>query len=395
MSNSNPTTNFSIDTMTDFSNIDSMDAGTYAERMQWAYSKVLDAAGRNMADPLIGNMKYFNVWGHKPSLDPVRAGKTYVFMTRPDLNFGYLPNYLTVPYFKMLAQTEIGRILMQYLMFPGLTGDVPEIPNFGNADGIRSNLIDDAVSTSPFIPLVTNLCTQTNGGKDLVLDVHETDADFNGNKNQYAAGMDDIFTIGEVTAEYEDALYSPALFLNYIWALYAHCVSRGICVSKRTYSVNKIIDYFASIYVFVTDMDGQTIIRWAKYSGCFPRSVPMGLIQHSTDLNIEMLRHFSINYAYNAYEPMTPEVITDFNALCTPYINTLLTGASGSGTNAMLSLLQPGIDGVPVKAVESPFAAVDDSRLDRMRTWYGGHPYIYGNKLVFLRPNDVSQIPTG
>lgn len=397
----------SFDSMIDFANVSQLDAKQFADRLQWAYSRVLDAAGINMADPVIGNMRYFNVWGHRPNLEPTRVGKTYIFMTRPDLNFADSRNLFQVPYFRLSSITEMGRILMTYLMHPPLTtSGGAKIPKLSD-NNLNYGLINDATTTSPFIPIVTNLCTESSGSKDLVLDLYETDADYSGNKLQYGGGMDESESIGEMTLNYEDIIYSPAMFLNYLWVLYIHFVSHGVIVPMKKYIVNKVIDYSSSIYTFVCDSDGQSIIRWSKHTGVFPRSVPMGLIQHTHDINPEMLRKFTITYGYNRYEAMKPHILSDFNRLCRPYMNPLLTSvdSGGSGVAAKLKMLRDGVSGVPLKAVENPMnpQARGNSAIaggsannsfssypqDKMRSWYGGHPYILGSKLVFLRPDDV------
>lgn len=377
MSKPDPNSMLNLDALSD------MSGNEYGKALQWAYSKVLDANGMNMLDPIAANLKWFNIHQKRSMIDPPYVGRTYLFMTRPDCNFEYKPNIARVPLFQYFSSTRIGRTLMEYLMHPEF-GGIYSKPSVAKSDNYPREDTDTQdggdgllVSNSPFIPLVTNLCTETSGAKDLILETHETEQDYAGNRLVYGAGMDEIESIGEISLNYDDSYFSPALFLNLIWSVYIHNLSKGTIMTRRMHRANRIIDYTCSIYIFMTDLDGQTITRWCKYTGVFPRTVPFGAVQHTSDPNIEALRKFSISYSYNRYEPMAPAVLVDFNKLTAPLIPKSLGG---------LGYVKSGLDSVPYKIVDNPFGASDEN--DKMRNWWGGVPFILGNKLLFVRPNE-------
>jgi len=60
-------------------------------------------------------------------------------------------------------------------------------------------------------------------------------------------------------------------------------------------------------------LDGESILRYAKFTGCFPKSVPYGNILHNRNPDIESLADVQITYQYNFFEPMNPEIFIDFN----------------------------------------------------------------------------------
>jgi hypothetical protein len=188
---------------------------------------------------------------------------------------------------------------------------------------IGNETIIEGVNSLPivrtnFIPLLSNACVSTSGGRDIILDHIDTKGNYSGDRLRYAGGIDDTLTVGEIMCEFEDMYHSPLLIIFYIWIMYMHYVSKAICDPEWAYIVHRIIDYTCSIYIFMLGTDNQTIIRWVRYSGCFPINIPFTVIQHSKELNTEALRTLSINMAYNFMCPMDPVVLSEFNMISGP-----------------------------------------------------------------------------
>jgi hypothetical protein len=171
------------------------------------------------------------------------------------------------------------------------------------------------MQTTNFIPLLSNIVTETGSSKDITIGTYETEGDFSGNRLVYGNGADDSLSIGELPLTLSDLYYSPGMHLFVLWVLYINYVCKDICAPRYEYIVNKIIDYTCSIYIFMTDLDQQTIIRYVKYGGAFPKSVPFGAIQHSREPNGQALRELSIPFSYNFMDPMNPVVLAEFNKL--------------------------------------------------------------------------------
>jgi hypothetical protein len=171
-------------------------------------------------------------------------------------------------------------------------------------------------------------------------------------------------------------------------------VSKAICDPERAYIIHRIIDYTCSIYIFMLGTDNQTIIRWVRYSGCFPVNIPFTVIQHSKELNTEALRTLSINMAYNFMCPMDPVVLSEFNMISGPslyerldkyyglsdeVINSFIGEHSLSLVNAatILSEYGPKYEGrigsntLPLRRVE-PIEGVSITGEDKYSTGYEG-----------------------
>lgn len=170
--------------------------------------------------------------------------------------------------------------------------------------------------TSPFIPLLNNTCTNVTGAKDFNLEVHTYEEDeFSGQQN-VATGMDEVWSNGSLSTNFEDIAYGPVGLMMMVWVLYIHYVSRGYITSTRQHVTERILDYTCSCYVFVIGEDGRRIERWGKYTGCYPTTYPLSQqLEHNTNIDHDVLQKITISWKYNRYEPMDPQVFTDFNFL--------------------------------------------------------------------------------
>lgn len=185
-----------------------------------------------------------------------------------------------------------------------------------NTSDFSSNYYPGFNFTSPFIPLLGNTCTQCSGAKDFNLESFTSEEDEYGMSQKVATGMDELWGPGSLTTNFEDIAYGPVSLMMMCWVLYIHYVSRGRINTSREHIIERILDYTCSIYVFVVGEDGRRIERWGKYTGCYPTSFPMSSqLEHNASPDQDMLHKISISWQYNRYEPMEPEVLTDFNFL--------------------------------------------------------------------------------
>jgi hypothetical protein len=303
------------------------------DTIQNYYAQALDNAGLNVADPIAANIGFFNNSG-KVFADPMRLGRTMIFFTRPNLNFASRRNIEKSRVFSYYKSNPLGCTIMRTLMYPetanymyyGIYGDdknkIRLVAPYGDKF-IGGNTIIEGTHCLPLVesnfnPLLSNACVATSSGRDITLETFETDGNFSGDKLKYANGIDESQTIGELNCEFEDIYPSPLLIIFYLWIMYMHYVGKSICDPYRNYIVHRIIDYTCSIYIFMLGTDNQTIIRWVRYSGCFPINIPFGVIQHNKEPNSEELRRMTIPFAYNFMCAMEPLSLTEFNMVSGP-----------------------------------------------------------------------------
>lgn len=281
--------------------------------------------------------------------------------------------------------------------------------------------------TSPFIPLLMNTCTSVTGAKDLNIQSYEYEEDEFSTKQNVATGMDDLWSPGTLNTTFEDISYGPVSLLFMLWEFYIHYVSRGYITSTRDHVTERILDYTCSIYVFVIGPDGRTIERFGKYTGCYPTSFPLSQqLEHNAELDPLMLHKINISWNYNRYEPMNPEILTDFNFVSeTEWLfklknwKDLYNRKSQLNKEAFLDYLngkyrtmsefdkekihragrrheiwdpvnEPGMSGMVPRALinGTPISTVNDlSRSDLVSDIWGGFPTIVnGNQLIWVLP---------
>lgn len=271
-------------------------------------------------------------------------------------------------------------------------------------------------NTTPFIPLLSNITTNMDGARDFNLELYTYEEDDHGTSLSVATGMDGLWKEGDFTTQIEDIMYSPGALLFMTWILYIHYVSRGYIVPTREHITERILDYTCSAYVFVIGEDGRRIERFGKFTGCFPTSFPLSQqLLHTNQIDVDMLHKFSINWHFNRYTPMDPQIFTDFNFLSQtewlvklkePFWENLYDRGSESkmgadestfdkslSTNEQIitkALNRPGklweLVKRPGMSGKLPESLYPDSR--RPNNFWGGYPYIYkGREFIWVQPH--------
>lgn len=401
----------------------------YYEELYTLYANVLDARGYNINNTFEASMKYFNKT-QMHIADPVTNGKTYIFITRPDLNFWHrssgVRNVEFVNLFNYMSKMEIGAATMPWLMFPNgmkLEFDHKETSRaqrmFVGKTPIWVGDSDELYRTksnafTPFIPILSNTCTSASGAKDLNLETKSIYQNYQGDNLQFPNGFDESFGPGEITLEFDDIFGSPVLHLINLWVNYMHYYSKGIVVPWGVYSRYRIYEATSSIYIFMTDRDNSTILRWARWMGSFPKGIPLSNIQHNLSISSDALRNVSVPFAYNRYEPMNPASLVDFNFLMNrflfPTTNEIYTNEEANATQLWMKkvgisperLIKPIIE--PVELIKThknwhgPLAVKSDkptleteykNKAYYDNQFWGTIPYIIDHKLVWLDPNQI------
>jgi len=216
------------------------------------------------------------------SHDVYVKGIPYMFITTPKLN---------------LSQDNIDRD--NFLIY--MKNIEPDLMNCLSTSGS---------TISPFIKLFSNAFRGIDG-KDLAsrtVDIGET---FYGYKQTLPISIIDSQVGDTLTVHYEEYKHLPIVKLHKLWTEYTEKVRRGTFQPSREAIQQRFIDYVASIYYFVLDFDGETILFWSKYTGAVPISVPYGdLVTDGKDHDIPEL---SIEYIYSFKEDLEPGILSDFN----------------------------------------------------------------------------------
>ena len=89
----------------------------FLSKLAQLYGNTLSAKGLNVVDPVYANMFHYNKSQFRGNVDHPRVNRTYVFFTRPELNFSF-ENINAIPFFKWLYNKRIGKMVMAALTDP-------------------------------------------------------------------------------------------------------------------------------------------------------------------------------------------------------------------------------------------------------------------------------------
>jgi hypothetical protein len=173
----------------------------------------------------------------------------------------------------------------------------------------------EAMTTSgtkvePFIKIFSNSFRGLDG-KDLAsrtIDINET---FYGYKQTLPISIVDSQVGDNLTIKFEEYKHLPIVKMHKLWVEYTEKVRRGFFRPSKDAVQKRYIDYVSSIYYFVLDLDGETILYWSKYTGAVPISVPYSALV--TDGKDHDIAEVGIEYVYSFKEDMDPAIFMDFN----------------------------------------------------------------------------------
>ena len=275
-------------------------------------------------------------------IDYAETGYFYVFMTKPDLNFN-------AANMKALDLARYPKINLIKQMLSRSEGGV------GGA----------------LIPLVTNLATSAP-----VLDINAEAItgyeSFTGYGMKYG-GKNHARVMGDFNINFLDLAGTPILSMHEVWQKYYEYALDGFVTRSETNQSANILDYAASLYVMVTEPDGETLTYWAKYTGVFPTGIPWSAIGADSPGNHSLVTP-SIPYAFTYMEENDMEIIRDFiqvagNLVSTAPSNQLYTSASkdrplngGAGGAAAPGTIFEKYTGVTIQASTSNTGGADSLR---------------------------------
>lgn len=213
-------------------------------------------------------------------------GLPYVFITAPRINF---------------SDDNISRDSF-FTYLKNIKPEVMKSLNFSN--------IGTTSSGNPFVPIFSNrfMGMSIPDTQTVTKEFHET---FYGFKQTLPIGNVGSVAGGEITVEFEENKRTDIIHTLKGWANYVEGVTRGYLTPSDDAKNRRYIDYTSSIYYFLLDFDGETILHFTKFTGCYPINIPYDIF--STNIGDVDVPHVSANFAYSFKEDMDPDILLDFN----------------------------------------------------------------------------------
>ena len=186
---------------------------------------------------------------------------------------------------------------------------------------------------SPFIVPLSNCLVSMSGWPDPVIDTETTEGGFFSEDLTFAKGSDRLARSYDFTLTFRDIQGGFILALLYIWIRFKELVTRGDVIAYPEDIVSRRLCYTCSIYRFILDPSRQFITGWAKATGCFPKSVPLGAKFNINEREtfISSAQQYSVPFTVNHVSYMDPIIFREFNTLvnrtCPDIDNRLKSGS--------------------------------------------------------------------
>ena len=253
----------------------------------------------------------------------------YTFITRPRLNLttgnirhnpilatldSHQPNDVSFM-IRMLLDTRLSK--GEFIKVNGRARREPNINIITEA--VRSSQLVDA--KNPFFTPLCNAIKGISGFPDINLQEETCMPDFFSGDFTYIKGWDQNNRTQELSLEFRDIQGSVILAILYYWCLYMALQARGVVMAYQDDIWLQRLNYTVSIYRFILDTSRSRILWWAKATGCFPKSAPVGSIFNfdQGEVTVTSGTNFSIPFVANDIKYNDPYILLDFNKLVQNY----------------------------------------------------------------------------
>lgn len=233
-------------------------------------------------------------YGYIPVFETEQVCGEYLFFTKPDLNIFSGSNYDS-----------------------GLNSTLASIPffvetNTRNGDALRQlqySVKDSTGVNNPFMYLLTNGVTSKLDLPGISAESRESTANIMGTSIQYRGHSYKSDNSYDFSLSFNDTAYLEIYTLVKAYDEYMRLLKTGEIEPKYTYILNRIISEQFSIYKFLIGEDGETILYYAKLTGCYFTDVPRSDLSDPGNDGFK----FSVSFHAQFVEDSNPMIINEFN----------------------------------------------------------------------------------
>jgi hypothetical protein len=235
------------------------------------------------------------------------TGYSFVFVTRPSLFiFPYKPAEglgasLSLAYENM----TIDQFFVQFIAGEAMNqGDRTIAEQLSFYEGPLAS----SYKRSNFLPLFTNKARGFSPS-DLVMEQQEAFQ----TKQGFRMPIPTFKTQSEASGTLSIPVFeTPNLDLTKTLGLWVNYISNVTDAG--------VIDYMSSIYYMVLEPDGRTLKYWAKYTGCWPNTVPFSQLSYRR--GEPGMVEFDAQFVYTTKEDMSVAILEDFNRVSLDIVET-------------------------------------------------------------------------
>jgi len=270
-------------------------------------SKMMIKEDANKLDIYFNRMQFANL--HRA----IGTTREYLFFVKPDL-------HIYTPGTKKLNK-ELGNDAFWIELNDKYSKIICQLQkSAGNPD-------TSEITRTPFMPILTNTVVSSLDLPSINAETTDTPQTIYGTTIQYRQSSmrsDENF---DFSLEFYDTPNLEVYHLFKAWDEYEKLKTLGVVSppmynsSKKDamnrYIVDKILHDQIGIYKFIVGDDMETIIYYAYFCGCFPKSVPRDTFK---EIESGLIR-YSVDWHAQFVEDMNPLILADFNELARTYVN--------------------------------------------------------------------------
>ena len=261
------------------------------------------------------DMEWYTKFNRFGCIDPYNAlsgAREYLFFTKPDLN-------LVIP-----DTRQLNPELKNQPYFEELINRYPDVI----AQLQKSNGIGDK---GPFMAILSNAVKNSLELPGITANTIDTPSNIYGTSYNYRGwGYHDDENVS-FSLEFEDTKYLEVYNLIKAYEEYQRLKRLGMVTPPNIYPKapvvngkcfgyylkNKILHDQFSVYKFIVEDDGETIIHYSKFWGVFFKNVPRDAF---SDPKVEGGLRYAVEFEAAFVEDLNPSILTDFNELTYDYV---------------------------------------------------------------------------
>ena len=296
------------------------------------------------------DMRYWDKFYRFKRIDPhfwIDGGQEYLFFTRPELHIMNTNGLYKTDYYDTTITghqissnvnkvqqviNDVSQAISNFIgdrtksntstvAAPGGTAVIPYFQHLYNTNyknTVLKWLNDDNSAKSPFLNILSNRKTSNMDIPDIVTQEIETAQNMYGTRIFYPTSSMKSDEDTEFNIEFEDTQHLEIYHLFKAWDMYRQAKYLGIVAPDVKFIKNKILHDQISIYKFIVDTDGETLLYWAKATGVYPKTISRSAfseIQEKGQVKI------TVNFKLSGwFEDMELNIITEFNRLVAHYM---------------------------------------------------------------------------
>lgn len=235
-------------------------------------------------------------YGYVPVFETEQVCNEYLFFTKPDLN--------------LFSSTSYNSSLNSYLEAIPFFSEA----NTRNGDALRQlqySVKDSIGVNNPFMYLLSNCVTSKLDLPGISAESRESTSNIMGTSIQYRGHSYKSDNGYDFTLSFTDTAYLELYTLLKAYDEYMRLLKTGEVAPKKEYIVNRIISEQFSIYKFLIGEDGETILYYAKLTGCYFTDVPRSDMSDPGNDGFK----YSVSFHAQFVEDSNPMILTEFNRI--------------------------------------------------------------------------------